>query len=287
MRFAAIICLILVLVAAAPSLAVEKKAFKMRDDFGAEPLQQCFLQYYYYIPCPTYSWFWGFYGWSCGDIVGEFFVIGDTPTGGYTACDAEQCHTISGVRVLDFAGYGTVYPGLYTVEFDIYCADESGCPLGPSLWNSGPVETEYSWNIVELDTLVGVTPCVIDPGPPPVSPRVLVTATHTGTVCSYPQWGLDNISEAYLQPCEMHDSGCLPALFPRPHTSHYSTIHSGYYGVDFAYCPPLWFADANDSTEDGTVYGFLELAWRLFIECRGPDNATRAATWGTIKSLYK
>jgi hypothetical protein len=63
-------------------------------------------------------------------------------------------------------------------------------------------------------------------------------------------------------------------------------VHSGYYGIDFAYCPPLWFADAYDTTEEATVYGFLELAWRLFVDCKGPD-ATKGATWSTIKSMYR
>ena len=31
---------------------LEKKAFMMREDFGAALLQGCTLQYYYYVPCP-------------------------------------------------------------------------------------------------------------------------------------------------------------------------------------------------------------------------------------------
>ena len=84
----------------------------------------------------------------------------------------------------------------------------------------------------------------------------------------------------------MHDIGCLPALYPRPHTGHYPTIHSGYYGVNFQYCPPLWFLDGRDQTDDGTEYGFIELAWRIYLSCGGPTAAETPA-WSTIKALYR
>ena len=84
----------------------------------------------------------------------------------------------------------------------------------------------------------------------------------------------------------MHDYGCLPALYPRPYNSHYASIHSGYYGKDFEYCPPRWFRDGRDSTPDGTQYGFCELAWRLYITCAGP-SASQPATWSDIKSMYR
>lgn len=128
--------LALIVMLAASAHAWEKKAFKARDDFGMAPLQDCYLQYYYYIPCPTYSWFWGFYGWTTGDKVGQFFTIGDTPTAGFAACDSAHCYGVTGFRVLDFFGYGQAYPGLYTIKFNIYCCDATGCPLGEPLWES-------------------------------------------------------------------------------------------------------------------------------------------------------
>jgi hypothetical protein len=84
----------------------------------------------------------------------------------------------------------------------------------------------------------------------------------------------------------MHEYGCMPVLYPRPYASHYSTIHSGYYGHDFEYCPPQWFKEPNDSTPDGTEYGFIELAWRIYIGCDGPTQ-TQSTTWGSIKTLYE
>jgi hypothetical protein len=83
----------------------------------------------------------------------------------------------------------------------------------------------------------------------------------------------------------MHDLGCLPALYPRPTTSHYDDLHSGYYGIDFQYCPPYAFLDGLDTTFDGSEYGFVELAWKLSLQCNGPG--TEPATWGRVKSMYR
>jgi hypothetical protein len=205
----------------------------------------------------------------------------------YDPCDPLECHTLDRFRVLDFAGYGIYYPGLYTVEFDVYCSDEEGCPIGPSLWNSGPVETEAEWGFIDVTPPIYLTSCVVDTGPPPTTPRILITAKHIGSVATYPRWGTDNISAHVLAECEMHDIGCWEALYPRPTSSHYATIHSGYYGVDFEYCPPLWFLDGDDETGDGSLYGYVEFAWRLYLSCNGPGNATEPTTWGLIKSMYR
>jgi hypothetical protein len=267
--------------------AVERQAYRMREDYDAEPLSDCALQYYYYVPCPTYSWFWAHYDWQRGDIVGEWFSIGDLGTGGWDACSPFDCHVLERIRVIDFAGYGQVHPGMFTVEFDVYCADEYGCPMGPSLWNSGPFEPEFAWNYIPVEPPLTICGCSVSPGPPPSSPRLLVTAKHIGYEGYYPAWGTDNISTPVELGCDMHDLGCLPALYPRPHASHYGSIHSGYYGNwGFDYCPPRRFLDKYDTTPDGTQYGFVELAWRIYVTCTGP-SATEAATWGAIKGMYR
>ncbi len=269
------------------ALALEKQAYQMREHFETEPLEDvCALQYYYYIPCPTYSWFWAFTGWDVGDVIGQWFEIGDLSTGGFGICDPVQCHNLNQIRILDFAGYGTTHPGLFTIEFDIFCSDQYGCPVGPSLWNSGPRETGFAWNYFDIDPPVSICPCATDPGPPPSAPRVLVTATHVGPQGVYPAWGMDNISTGIEVGCIMHDLDCLPGLYPRPYVSHYPTMHSGYYGFDFEYCPPQWWKDGRDTTDDGSQYGFIELAWRLYVVCGGPTE-TRPTTWGDIKSMYR
>jgi hypothetical protein len=297
MKLYTVLAVALVLVIGASASAMEMKSFQMKEDFGTEPLYNCYLNYYYYIPCPTSSWFWSMNNWPVNSVVGEMFTIGDpsmfTSKGcpPYTTCDPLNAHQIEQIRVLDFAGYGTLYPGLYTVNFQIWCSDERGCPVGPALWSSGPKELcAGGWNYVLVTPPPGqppicVTKCktVVDP---PSYPRILVTAKMIGSSAIYPQWGFDNIaSHANAVPsCAMHDYGCCPALYPRPYVSHYNTIHSGYYGVDFVYCPPQWFLDGADSV--GDVYGFIELAWRVYLVNSGP-TATQPSTWGHIKSMYR
>jgi hypothetical protein len=287
MKTPSVFVIILVLIMAGSACAIERQAFQMRDDYGLEHLSDCSLQYYYYIPCPTYSWFWAFTGWIPGDIIGSWFQVGDVSTGGFNPCDPTNCHVLEQFRVLDFAGYGQTHSGLFTVEFDIYCADEHGCPVGPSLWNSGRWETGFGWNYIDVVPPVSICDCSVIPGPPPSTPRILISAEHVGTNGVYPAWGFDNVSTPIEQGCSMHDIGCLPSLHPRPYSSHYAVLHSGFYGTgDFSYCPPQWFPDGSDTTPDGSQYGFLELAWRLYLTCSGPTETT-PTTWGSIKSIYR
>jgi len=249
MKLNTVMAVALVLVLASSVFAYEKKAYTMRDDFGTQPLSDCTLNYYYYIPCPTSSWFWAVSGWTYGDNVGVFFQVGDLSMFYDITCDPINDHVLEQFRFLDFAGYGTQYPGLFTVEFNVYCCDEAGCPMGPSLWNSGPVETHFAWNYVVIEPPISICDCCVEPGPPPQGPRILITSTQIGTENSYPAWGFDSVSGNYQRGCIMHDYGCAPALFPRPTNSHYNTIHTGYYGVNMRYCPPLWFCDFGDTTQ--------------------------------------
>ncbi len=278
------------LLASSSAMALEKKAYQMREDFGTAPLEVCNLQYYYYIPCPTYSWFWAFYGFEVGDVIGQWFEIGDLSTGGFGICDPAQCFALDQIRMLDFSGYGSpsLYP-TFPIEFDAYCCDAFGCPIGPSLWNSGPVDLGYSWNYVTIDPPLSICQCATEPGPPASAARILITATHLPcpSHCDgSPAWGADNISRCLAEGCVMHDYGCLPALYPRPSVSHYPTVHSGYYGQGLEYCPPQWFKDLNDTTADGSQYGFVELCWRPYVVCTGPST-TGSTTWGGVKSLYR
>jgi len=286
MRLTCLLTLAILMIITCPAAAYESAEYRLRDDFGMEPLYDCTLNYYYYTPCPTYPWFWSFAGWDRGDIVGEWFQVGDVSTTTGQACDPVLCHTLDQIRVLDFAGYGTVRPGLFTVEFDVYCCDEYGCPVGPSLWSSGPWETGYAWNYIPVERPICLTGCSVNPGSPQSAPRILVTATHTGSEGVYPAWGFDNISTNVAQGCEMHDYSCLPALYPRPYSSMYVTMHSGFYGQNFVYSPPLWFKDGRDTTPDAIEYGHIELAWRIYLTCSGPTNV-EPTTWGNIKNIYR
>jgi len=277
--------LLLLSAASSPAIALETRAYQMNEDFGSEPIYDSALQYYYYIPCPTYSWFWGFSGWVPGDIIGEWFQLGEISTGDYGPADPLNCQKLDQLRILDFAGYGPMRPGQFTVEFGIYCSDEYGCPVGPSLWNSGPEETGLGWNYIHFDPFLDISSCKPSPEPESGS-RILVTATHIGPKGCYPAWGMDNISTAIQIGCAMHDFGGLPAWYLRPYSIHNASIHSGFYGQGFQYCPPRWFKDRGDTTTDGTQYGFMELCWRLYITCAGPSES-QPATWGNIKSMYR
>jgi hypothetical protein len=258
----------------------------MEEDYDYDPITDCYMNYYYYIPCPTSSWFWGLSGWEQGDIVGAWFTIGDLSMFSGAACDPFSCLGFAAIRVLDFAGYGTAYPGLFTVRFDVYCADADGCPVGPPLWTSGPRETHYGWNRFWPSYLLSLSDCLSEFDPVASYPRFLVTATHTGSDGSYPRWGADAPGLAYDRGCDLHDYSCYPALYPRPASSHFETMHSGYYGKDFEYYHPQWFRDGLDSTPDCSRYGYVELAWRIDVPCVG-HIGTEPTTWGTIKSLYK
>lgn len=154
------------------------------------------------------------------------------------------------------------------------------------MWNSGSVESTYGWNYIPMSPYLLIEDCCIDLDPFPMRPRILIVATHIGTDCSYPSWGMDNISSSIEIGCQMHDRGCYNALYPRPYISHYQAMHSGYYGVDFEYCPPQWFADGRETTETYDEFGFLELAWRLYVHSRY-YKATEPATWGTIKAMFR
>ena len=292
MRLYTVLALALVLVMAASAYGMEKKALQMREDFGTEPLYDCYMNYYYYIPCPTYSWFWSFSGWLNGQVVGEWFKVGDPSMGRvatcppFATCDPCNAHTIEQLRVLDFAGYGTTYPGLFTVDFDIWCADADGCPVGPSLWCSGAKELCVGgWNYVPVTPNVCVTKCFTT-NPPPCYPRFLVTAQHIGSSAVYPQWGMDNISTPVGMACNMHDTGCCPALYPRPQNSYYGVMHSGDYGISAPHvvnCPPYWVLNPGDTT--GNVFGCIEFAWRVYL--KNIPTTTEPSTWGNIKSMYR
>ena len=276
--------LLLVLVIATPAFGLKATAYKMVEDFGTHPPHDCALQYYYYIPCPTYSWFWAFSNWSPGDLVFVCYNIGDEGTGGFPICDPYNCHELNHIRVLDFAGYGVYYPGQYTVEFDVWCG-----LMYYHLWNSGPWETDYGWNYIPVDPSLCLTPC-LDYS----EFCVFVTATHTGTDGRYPAWGCDNISKAIADGCVMHDIGCLPALYPRGAPEccgvKFGPGHSGYCPGGICTPPLMGFCDGADTTcgpgGGGTQFGYLELAWRIYLDCTG-FTATESTKWGAIKSMYR
>ncbi len=287
---AMLVGLALVLMAAASTVALECRELTMRDDVGMEPLYDCYMQYYYYIrydPPTSGSWFWYWDGWETGDRLGAHFTVGDLSMWTGLACDPVAAFTIEQIRILDFAGYGTVHPGWWSVEFDVYCSDAEGCPVGPPIHTTPRLETYFGWNYIDFDPFVCLpVGCAVNPGPPPSGPRILVTATHTGRYGFFPAWGFDNISKPLQYVSPMHDESCLEALYPRPYNSYYPSIHSGFYGFDFTYCPPLWFKDRRDTTPDATQYGYVELAWRIYLTCSGPTGV-ESSTWGRVKSMYK
>jgi hypothetical protein len=278
----------LVLVLAASAFGLEKRAYQMREDFGIEPEYDGALQFYYYIPCSTYSWFWAYSGWLPGDIVGQCFPIGQQGTGGWDRLDPYNCNHLEQIRVLDFAGYGTYYPGLFTINFDVWCCICEPIHIHIHLWSSGPWETSFGWNYIPVP-LIWWCDCDWVINPYQNGPVIVVTATHTGTMGNYPAWGLDNISTPIATGCELHDIGCIPVSWPRPPAGSgpgSGCVHGGYFGTDPMTCPPQSLPDGRDTTPDGTQFGYLEFAWRIYVTCLGPTSAD-PSTWGDIKSMYR
>jgi hypothetical protein len=287
------LCLVLalVLVLATSAFGLEKKAYQMKEDFGTEGLYDGALQFYYYIPCPTYSWFWAYSGWTPGDVVGMGFPIGAQGTGGWEPLDPYNCLVLEQIRILDFAGYGTVYPGLFSIGFYVWCCLG---PPGPDhehiiIAATGAVETHFGWNYVVVEPPNGVPVC-----PCPQNefgyPVVAITAEHVGTDGRYPAWGFDNISTPLEQACVMHDLGCLPADYPRPGPGTtpgdpLGNVHGGYFGTD-PQSQPIGIPDGRDTTPDVTQFGYIELAWRIYCICSGP-TATEPSTWSNIKAMYE
>jgi hypothetical protein len=249
----------------------EVEAYQMREDFGSEPLYDCALQYYYYIPCPTYSWFWAYYGWEPGDILGTSFKLPDQGTGGYDVCDPMMCQALETIRILDFAGYGTIYPGLFTIEMNVYCSDASPYP-GYHLWSSGPVETHFGWNYFDVNEPDG-RPLSVVACYDGVATNIVVTMRMVGSDALYPMVGFDNIGTALEVACELHERGSMPAIYPRDWAGgEQPRVHSGYVGKDFLeYWPPLGMPDGT-CVSPGSVCerGFVEAAWRIYLTCWWP-----------------
>ncbi len=252
----------------------EAEAYQMADDFGtALPHHECALQYYYYVPCPTYSWFWAYSGWTPGDMIGACFTVGEEGTGGFDIC-TELCYDVVGIRVLDFAGYGTVYPGLFTFEMDFYCGDYTAEPR-VHLWNSRPLESHLGWNYFEIDPPVVLSCPGHEYGD---MTNMVVTMTMIGVEGVYPAVGFDNVSTPAEAGCEMHDRGSMPAVYPRkPAGSMGTAVRSGYIGTyPFEHWPPLSFPDGKHAGDPAgpTWYGYAELAWRLCVFCDYPTETT-------------
>jgi hypothetical protein len=261
-------------------------------DYGPEPSSRdCVLQYYYYIPCPTYSWFWAYSGWEPGDIIGAHFRIADQGTGGFDPADPWGCCHLGWIGILDFAGYGTAYPGLFTIEMDVYCADDTPSPRS-HMWNSGSLETHFGWNYVEVEPPLYILPCWDYDRWPPAAPAIVVTMTSTGSEGIFPKLGFDNISTSIHVGCPLHDLGCLPAAYPRTRMGESDlSVHSGYIGkYPFQNWPPLPFPDGvHTGFRPFGWCGYVELAMQIgmpFWHMRS-EKALYQTSWGAIKSLYR
>jgi len=291
MRVAACLFLLFLLPAVAAGFGIIEGPYALDGYPDSGLLSDCVLAYYYHIPwVDSYSYYWIWRTYDQGATIGVWFEVGDLSMLGYEVCDPTECHTLEQFRILDFTEVVNPYCSRYgQVEFNIYCADETGCPLGPSLWSSGSVDVTWGDKYVFLpvDPAISICGCTVDPGPPPSVPRILITATHLAPWCGHPEWGMDMIGPAVEEGIEMHDYGCLPALYPRPYVSHYETMHSGYYGIGgFEHCPPRFLKDKSDTTPDKTLYGYCELAWAIYLSCHGPTDVG-GTSWGSIKAMYR
>ncbi len=283
MRFL-VILLALSVATSASAFDARPVNIQMMDGFP-DSTWDCYTpRYWYIIPCDAASWAWAISGWQQGDIIGQFSTIGERGLDGQTCPCPSQCWHLNKIRVLDLQGWGTTYPGLYTIKFNVYCADENGCVVGPSLWNSGPIETRFGWNFIYVDRPLALCSCFWDPD---FGPRFLITVTMVGSRVYEREWYFDNISAPVQQGCYMHDISCWPALYPRPYNSYFPVMHTGYYGNGTPWQCPEWFKDPGDTTPYGTLYGHIELTgWRAYLSCFGPTE-TEESSWGRIKAIYR
>lgn len=151
-----------VLLATTVAFAIDYTAVQIRDDFLSEGFEYCTFRYYYFIPCPEASWFWVLTGWQSGTRLGMHFGVNDPQIGGQGTQAPNTATSMEAFRFLDLAGYATMYPGLHTVRFDIYCADRNGRVYG-HLWSSGPVETRYGWNWIVFPGGLHLCGCMAPP----------------------------------------------------------------------------------------------------------------------------
>ena len=96
-RVSAMLAILMVaLVSASPGLAVEQTIAQLSEPPGSHLSTECHLNYHYYVPCPTKSYFWSWHGWDYGDILGQFFLIGDQSMGSDPIpCDPTICHRLA------------------------------------------------------------------------------------------------------------------------------------------------------------------------------------------------
>jgi hypothetical protein len=55
-----------------------------------------------------------------------------------------------------------------------------------------------------------------------------------------------------------------------------------------AVLPPVWFCDGYDTRPDCSQYGYIELAWTIYVDCTsGVEPVTDGTTRGDVKNMYK
>ena len=77
------VTLVSITVLATSGLAFVREILQIKEDFSGDVLSDCEL-HYYYVPCPTTSYFYAWSGWEYGDILGQFFVVDDQVCAWYT-----------------------------------------------------------------------------------------------------------------------------------------------------------------------------------------------------------
>jgi hypothetical protein len=193
----------------------------------------------YHNTCTGWVWVWT--GWNATDRFGVQFE---------SCCPGNAASQLTGAEMYVTTGSPMGYG--FTGSVDVWAADPSGCPTGPSLASQSLLPVS-GWNTLTFANVTVPNSFVITYtlGPGPAADPLAVTTDHPAAGPTGP----------------VACGTCYPTT---------RAIHSYYFGTPAtAVCPGSAF--------DDTVC-FAELLWGAFLQCTIPIEET---SWAEIKALYR
>lgn len=240
---------------------------------GEQYEAECVLDYFYLLTGCAYVTVID--GIAENQSVGLHFNMGDS-VAWYPPCDTAACLTLD---MVDLVFYDVLeLPADQSMNVQVYGADTSGEPVGQPLGNCNfsPLYTDTaSFTTTGVDFTNGGAELGLDlSGCGGDFVVILTWKNPTG----HPALVLDNISTC-VDSCPVNAVCCQMGsgyyVYPR------LTTHTYDFGFEGAWSRQDSFPDPGGA---GT-YGYLEALWTCRF-CR-TSSATRPASWGAIKALYR